>query len=122
LPPLVSIILPVYNHADFLPQALKAVRAQTYANWELIIVNDGSTDDFEGAVAPFLSDRRIKVLEQKNLKLPAAGIRFRVSNGLRACLPTFSPNSWTTRYAISTAAWPRFTLRSSRPASWKARY
>src|SRR5690606_25306908 len=88
VPPLVSIILPVYNHADFLPQALKAVLAQTYANWELIIVNDGSTDDFEGAVAPFLSDRRIKVLEQKNLKLPAA-----LNNGFRHAVGDYF--TWT---------------------------
>jgi len=86
--PLVSIILPVYNHADFLPHALKAVLAQTYSNWELIIVNDGSTDDFEGAVAPFLTDRRIKVLEQKNLKLPAA-----LNNGFRHAVGDYF--TWT---------------------------
>jgi glycosyltransferase involved in cell wall biosynthesis len=41
----VSILLPTFNRAAFLPKALDAIRAQTYGDWELIIVDDGSTDD-----------------------------------------------------------------------------
>ena len=44
-PPKVSIILPTYNRAQFLPQALDSIRSQTFADWELIIVDDGSTDN-----------------------------------------------------------------------------
>jgi glycosyltransferase involved in cell wall biosynthesis len=43
-PPAVSIILPTYNRAGFLPQAIESIRAQTWMDWELIIVDDGSTD------------------------------------------------------------------------------
>lgn len=43
--PLVSIIIPCYNQAHFLDEALQSVFDQTYANWECIIVNDGSTDN-----------------------------------------------------------------------------
>lgn len=78
---LVSIILPIYNHADFLPHAIKSILAQTYKNWELIVVNDGSSDDFQGAIRPFLPDKRIRIVNQSNLKLPAAlnnGFRFAV--------------------------------------------
>ena len=47
--PLVSIIIPVYNGADYLGQAVRSALAQTYARNEILIVNDGSTDD--GATA-----------------------------------------------------------------------
>src|SRR3712207_6270965 len=43
--PTVSIILPTYNRAKFLPQAFGSIRSQTWTDWELIIVDDGSTDE-----------------------------------------------------------------------------
>ena len=44
---LVSIIVPCYNQAQFLPETLQSVLDQTYTNWECIIVNDGSLDNTE---------------------------------------------------------------------------
>jgi glycosyltransferase involved in cell wall biosynthesis len=44
-PPFLSVILPVYNGARFLPRAFESVRRQTFPRWELIAVDDGSTDD-----------------------------------------------------------------------------
>lgn len=75
---LVSIVLPVYNQADFLGQAIEGVFRQTYGSWELIVVNDGSTDSFAEAVAPFLGHPRIHIFEQPNQKLPSA-----LNNGFR---------------------------------------
>lgn len=46
-PPLISVIIPVYNHAAALHQSLQTLCAQTYRPLEVIIINDGSTDDFE---------------------------------------------------------------------------
>jgi glycosyltransferase involved in cell wall biosynthesis len=43
--PAVSIILPTYNRAKFLPQAFASIRSQTFTDWELIVVDDGSTDN-----------------------------------------------------------------------------
>ena len=42
--PTVSIILPTYNREKFLPEAFAAIAAQTFLDWELIVVDDGSTD------------------------------------------------------------------------------
>ena len=42
--PLVSVIMPFLNAAPFLEEAIESVRAQTYANWELQLCDDGSTD------------------------------------------------------------------------------
>jgi glycosyltransferase involved in cell wall biosynthesis len=50
----VSIILPTYNRARFLPEAFDSIRRQSWADWELIVVDDGSTDDTEALVADWL--------------------------------------------------------------------
>ena len=44
--PLVSIIIPVYNRADLIGETLNSIGQQTYENWECILVDDGSTDDY----------------------------------------------------------------------------
>jgi glycosyltransferase involved in cell wall biosynthesis len=56
--PLVSIIMLTYNRAPLIAKAIGSVLAQTYQNWELIILDDGSTDDTAAVVAGF-SDKRI---------------------------------------------------------------
>ena len=61
---LVSVIIPCYNHATLLREAVESVVSQTYPNWECIIVNDGSTDDTSN-FAKYL----IKLYPQKSLRL-----------------------------------------------------
>jgi glycosyltransferase involved in cell wall biosynthesis len=63
--PLVSIILSYYNNEDFLSEAILSVINQSYQNWELIAVNDGSTDD-SAKVAQSFTDHRIRCLEKPN--------------------------------------------------------
>ncbi|KKR31281.1 MAG: Glycosyl transferase family 2 [Candidatus Gottesmanbacteria bacterium GW2011_GWC2_39_8] len=64
--PLVSIIMPVYNAGDFLWEAITSVLKQTYANFELIAINDGSTDkSLKMLKAIAKKDKRIKVLSIK---------------------------------------------------------
>ena len=69
---LVSIIMPSYNTAKYIGDSIKSVLAQTYGNWELIIVDDCSTDNTDEIVGEFLSDERIKYL--KNEKNSGAAI------------------------------------------------
>jgi len=67
----VSVIMPSYNDAKHLGQAIKSVLAQTYRNFELVIINDGSTDNTEEIVAGF-KDKSIKYFRQENQGLAAA--------------------------------------------------
>lgn len=71
-PPLVSIVLPTYKRAQVLPWAIRSVLAQTYANWELIVVDDNSPDDTAAVVASFTDPRIRYVRNDPNLKLPRA--------------------------------------------------
>jgi hypothetical protein len=57
--PLVSVILPVWNREDLVIEAINSVRQQVYTNWELIIVDDGSTDRSAQKIARFLEDERV---------------------------------------------------------------
>lgn len=69
---LVSIIMPSYNTAKFISETIESVLAQTYTNWELIIVDDCSTDNTDEVVKSFLSDNRIKYI--KNEKNSGAAV------------------------------------------------
>ena len=82
--PLISIILPTYNGECYIAESVCSIISQTYSNWELIIVNDSSTDNTPKIIdALKLSDSRIKVIHNlENKKLPEAlNIGFRKANG-----------------------------------------
>lgn len=67
--PLISVIMPVYNGGRFLRQAIDSILAQTYPYFELIIINDGSTDNTETIILSY-DDKRIRyVKNEHNLKL-----------------------------------------------------
>lgn len=65
IPNLVSIIMPSYNTAQYIEKTIKSVLNQTYTNWELIIVDDCSTDNTDDVVKNYLSDKRIKYLKNE---------------------------------------------------------
>lgn len=60
---LVSIIMPSYNTARFIKETVESVLLQSYTNWELLIVDDCSTDDTDDVVAQLLGDSRIKYIK-----------------------------------------------------------
>ena len=67
---LISIVIPTYNRAHVLPRAIDSIIAQTYSNWELIIVDDGSHDDTEELVAEYMSkEPRIKFFKRPSNRL-----------------------------------------------------
>ena len=71
--PLVSVIVPCYNQASFLSDALDSVLAQTYTDWECIIVNDGSTDNTEEVAKTYINkDSRFAYVHKNNGGLPSA--------------------------------------------------
>lgn len=57
--PLFSIIIATYNRSKYLPKTIESILAQTYSDFELLIIDDGSTDDTRTVVEPFLHDSRI---------------------------------------------------------------
>jgi glycosyltransferase involved in cell wall biosynthesis len=66
LPGLVSIVMPAFNGEKFIQQAVDSVLSQTYSNWELIIVDDGSTDNTAEIIRRYSGDSRIRTVHQEN--------------------------------------------------------
>ncbi|NOZ96114.1 MAG: glycosyltransferase, partial [Acidobacteria bacterium] len=88
-PGLVSIVLPVFNGGDLLQESLNSILAQTYENFELIAIDDGSTDGSAEILDRYAErDSRIRVVHQENQKLPRS-----LSNGFRLARGQFL--TWT---------------------------
>lgn len=81
-PPRVAVIVPAYGVSHLLGEALDSVQAQTLAEWECLVIDDGAPDDVAGAVRPYLADSRIRFLATDNRGL--AGARNRAVRASRA--------------------------------------
>lgn len=81
--PLVSIIIPCYNRETYLAECIRSIQAQTYKNWELILVDDGSTDGSNYIYDFFTKeDKRIKVVYAKHKGIASArNLGFKHSKG-----------------------------------------
>ncbi len=77
--PLVSIVMPAYNAERFISQAITSVTNQTYPHWELLVINDASTDQTRQRVIRFVKDSRIKLLDIEH-----AGYSKALNAGLKA--------------------------------------
>lgn len=75
--PFFSIIIPTYNRAHILPRTIASVLAQTFTNWECIIIDDGSTDSTQDLMLSY-TDSRIRYIYQENAERSAAR-----NNGIR---------------------------------------
>ncbi len=69
---LISVIVPTYNRQKYIKKALDSVLFQSYQNFEIIIVDDGSTDDTKSVVEDYLKDPRVFYLYQSNQKVSMA--------------------------------------------------
>lgn len=63
---MISIVIPTYNRAHLIERAISSVLTQDFKDWELNIVDDGSTDGTDNVVNPFLADSRINYIKKKN--------------------------------------------------------
>jgi glycosyltransferase involved in cell wall biosynthesis len=82
--PFVSILMPVRNEEKFLKAAIASIKAQTFQEWELVVVDDGSTDGTAKILAAASADKRIKVLQNSGRGLVPA-----LNHGLAACRGVF---------------------------------
>ncbi len=71
-PARVAVIVPAYGVAHLLADALESLRAQSMRHWECVVVDDGAPDDVASAVAPFLADPRISLLQTDNAGVSTA--------------------------------------------------
>lgn len=78
--PVISIVMPVRNEERFLPAALASLAAQTISNWELVVVDDGSTDGTAAILAAAAADPRVRVQSNRTKGLVSA-----LNQGLAAC-------------------------------------
>ena len=70
--PFFSVIIPTYNRAEILTRALNSIINQSFSDWEMIVVDDGSNDNTKEIVQVFLKDCRVKYIPQENQGVCAA--------------------------------------------------
>jgi len=86
--PKVSVVLPTYNQAEFLPKALDSIFNQSWQDFELIVVNDGSTDETPTILANYRQRYDFTLIHQENQKLPKT-----LNNGFKQAKGTYL--TWT---------------------------
>ena len=74
-----SIILPTYNQSEFLKKSIKSILSQTFKNWELLIINNNSTDNTDNVIKSF-KDNRIKVYKINNKNILAKSRNLGIKN------------------------------------------
>lgn len=96
----ISVIIPCYNQAIFLSKALDSLFAQSYNDWEAVIINDGSTDNTEQVAKDYTArDKRIKYYYQENFGASAAR-NYGVKMALGGCIVFLDADDWLAPSAL----------------------
>lgn len=81
--PMVTVYVPTYNYGRYVKKAINSVLNQTYKNWELIVIDDGSTDRSDRVISKYEDDPRVIIVRQDNKGLPVTcNIALRLSKGM----------------------------------------
>ncbi|MDP6713514.1 MAG: glycosyltransferase family A protein, partial [SAR202 cluster bacterium] len=86
--PTVCVVIPAYNVGSIIPRAIESVLGQTFSDFEIVVVDDGSSDETASVVKQYRGDPRVQYVYQTNKGLPGArntGIRH-AESGLVAFL------------------------------------
>ena len=86
----ITVLMPVFNQAKFIRRAIESLKLQTLQSWELLIINDGSTDNLTSVIDKYLDDNRIKYFENEHNEGLGAALNIgltNASNNLIAYLP-----------------------------------
>jgi len=75
-----SVIMPTFNQCSFIRRAIGSLMEQTYPNWELIIINDGCTDETEDFISDYIQNKRVKYIKNKE----NTGLGHAINQGLDA--------------------------------------
>ncbi len=98
---LFSIIMPNYNNGKYIKEAINSVLAQTYCNWELIIVDDASTDNSLSIIKPFLCNKAIKLISNKVNQGVAHAAKVAVDNSLGEIIGTLDSDDVLDKEALA---------------------
>jgi glycosyltransferase involved in cell wall biosynthesis len=110
--PLVSVVMPLYNKRSYVRRAIESIRRQTFDNWELIVVDDGSTDGSAEEVPK--NDPRIKLFRQEN-KGPSAARNRAVEKSLGEFVEFIDADDWYYPFKIEKEM---KLLRDEKMADW----
>ena len=100
-PPLISIVIPTYNHAKYLDKALNSIIEQTYKNWEIIVVDNFSSDSTEEVVLKY-KDSKIKYIKVKNDGVIAKSRNTGISNAKGDWIAFLDSDDWWSPKKLET--------------------
>lgn len=80
--PKITVYMPNYNYGDYIDEAIQSIQKQVFKDWELIIIDDGSTDNSSQILEKYIDDEKITIIKQKNQGLNITNnVAIRLSRG-----------------------------------------
>lgn len=129
--PLISVVIACYNHAQYIVETLKSVEAQSFQDWECIVINDGSTDDSSKTIQTYITNKpKFKLINQENKGVSSARNRaIKNANG-KYILPLDADDLLSVNFISSmtqkiesdkniTLVYPEVTLFGKKNKLWK---